>query len=65
MAAALKRIREAKGLSPARVAADLGIGVRTLFRHEADETPLTPMQARAYADYLGCKPAELLEEEAA
>lgn len=52
----LKQIRELTGKTQEEVAADLGISVSTVNRHEQGKTPLTRMLVLAYAAYYGVDP---------
>lgn len=55
----LRDLREARGLTRQKVARALSISERTVLRHELDQTPLSTMHLRAYADFYGVSVDEL------
>ncbi len=59
----IKDMREEKGLSAEKVAAGIGVNVRTIYRWEADETEITSNNLVLIADYFGCTTDELLGRE--
>ena len=61
----LKELREATGRSRAKVAADLGMSERHLYRLENGVTPLRKIQAFRFAAYYGIKVDEIDEARAA
>lgn len=58
MKGALRTLRETRGLQPAQVAQELGISVRTIYRHEASLN-LNRLLKLGYAAYYGVPVEEL------
>lgn len=59
----LKTLRDEKGLSRAKVAADLDMSERHLQRLEAGNTPLRRILAFAFADYYGVDIEDIDQDE--
>ena len=61
----IKQLRTASGKSRTRVAADLDISERTLYRLETRETPLPTRWVLTFAAYYGVDPSVIENEVAA
>jgi len=61
----IKQLRTASGKSRTRVAADLDISERTLYRLETQETPLPRRWVLTFAAYYGVTPEDIEDGVAA